>query len=152
MDAFITDDRLQSASLTTTRAVEVHRTQVCALTRRVHEKSLFGDIPFSDVKLDRAFDKTLKAPERHLGLVVAFGPRVLGCCYCSIGGYFIGDGARIVSVHTICVDPDVSDGLLGGKVVLRLAKGIWEVSFSRFFAGGIGPEGAPHGCKLAHIS
>ncbi|WP_227269847.1 GNAT family N-acetyltransferase [Roseobacter weihaiensis] len=90
----------------------------------MHEKSLFGDIPFSDAKLNRAFDKTLKVPERHLGLVVALGSRVLGCCYCSIGGYFIGDGAQIVSVHTICVDPEVSGGLLGGKVALRLAQGI----------------------------
>ncbi|MBW4707342.1 hypothetical protein KX928_06040 [Roseobacter sp. YSTF-M11] len=124
MDSFVTKESRQAVTLATTRAAEIHRTQVCALTRSVHEKSLFGDIPFSDAKFDRAFDRTLNAPEQHLGLVVALGSRVPGCCYCSIGGYFIGDGARIVSVHAICVAPDVSDGLLGGKVALRLAKGI----------------------------
>ncbi|WP_227271570.1 GNAT family N-acetyltransferase [Roseobacter weihaiensis] len=124
MDSFVADDRLQRAGLATARTVEAHRTQVCALTRSVHEKSLFGDIPFSDAKLNRAFDKTLKVPERHLGLVVSLDGRVLGCCYCALGDYFIGEGARIVTVNALCVEPEVSDGLLGGKVALRLAKGI----------------------------
>ncbi|GFE49044.1 hypothetical protein So717_07970 [Roseobacter cerasinus] len=85
---------------------------------------MFGDIPFSDAKFDRAFDKTLTEAEQHLGLTVSLGNRVLGCCYCSIGDYFIGEGARIASVNTICVDQGAANGLLGGKVALRLTKGI----------------------------
>jgi len=110
--------------LATRPTEERHRAQVHDITRRVHEASLFADIPFSEAKFDAAFDKTLQKQQQHLGLVVSLEDRVLGCAYCSIGEYFIGDGGRIVSVQTICVDPEVSDGLLGGKVALRLAKGI----------------------------
>ncbi|MEM9576306.1 MAG: hypothetical protein AAF999_04745 [Pseudomonadota bacterium] len=59
-----------------------------------------------------------------MGLAVSLETRVLGCCYCSIGDDFIGEGAPIVSVNTICVDQRVVEGLLGGKVALRLVKGI----------------------------
>ncbi|WP_299969230.1 hypothetical protein [uncultured Roseobacter sp.] len=114
-----------TAGLRTFQVSECHRTQVKKLTRRVHEASLFGDILFSNVKFDRFFDLAIDRNSRqHLGLAVSLDERVLGCCYCSIGAYFIGDGGRIVSVNTICVDPDVSKRLLGGKVALRLAKGI----------------------------
>ena len=54
---------------------------------------------------------------------VSLGSRILGCCYASFGGYFIGDNARVVTVNTICVAPTVRTGLLGGKVALRLAQG-----------------------------
>ncbi|WVX51710.1 hypothetical protein ROLI_048120 (plasmid) [Roseobacter fucihabitans] len=75
MGVFVTDDRLQSAGLATTRTVEVHRKQVCAVTRRVYEKSLFGDIPFSEAKLDRIYNKTLKILRLHLELCVVFRAR-----------------------------------------------------------------------------
>ncbi|WP_227268742.1 hypothetical protein [Roseobacter weihaiensis] len=104
-------DSVETSRLTTAQTENAHREQVRSLTRSVHEKNLFGDIPFSDTKFDRAFDKTLMAPERHLGLVVSLDGRLLGCCYCSLGGYFIGEGAQIVSVNTICVEPEVSGGL-----------------------------------------
>ncbi|WP_436397732.1 hypothetical protein [Roseobacter sp. S98] len=117
------EKRSEVGGLRVVLAEEEHRSQVRILTRTVHEKSLFGDIPFSEVKFDRAFDRALLVPD-SLGLVVLLNNRVLGCCYCSIGGYFIGDGARIVSVNTICVEPDISGRLLGGKVALRLAKGV----------------------------
>lgn len=110
--------------LTTTRVAEGHRDEVRALMRGAHERSVFGDIPFSDAKFDRAFDNTLNASAQYIGLVVTLGERVLGSCYCSLGGYFIGEGGRIVSVTTFNIDPGCGEGLLGGKVALRLAKGI----------------------------
>lgn len=117
-------DSGETSRLTTAQTEDAHRKQLRSLTRSVHEKSLFGDIPFSDAKFDRAFDRTLSGSQQQLGLVVSLKGRVLGCCYCALGDYFIGEGAQIVSVNTICVDPEVADGLLGGKVALRLAKGI----------------------------
>ncbi|MEM6888107.1 MAG: hypothetical protein AAF636_08210 [Pseudomonadota bacterium] len=108
-----------------------HRSAVRALTRAMHEKTLFGDIPFSNAKFDRFFDQSLSTPDQHLGLVVTLGNRVLGYSHCSLGGYFIGEGASIVSVVALTVDPDVSEGLLGGKVALRLTKGIETWAQSR---------------------
>ncbi|MEO9652662.1 MAG: hypothetical protein ABJ360_02645 [Roseobacter sp.] len=116
--------RQEAKKLSTSRASEIHREQVRALMRGAHEKSVFGDISFSDAKFDKAFDKTLEPAGQHLGLVVMLGDRVLGSCYCSLGGYFIGDGGRIVSVTTFNIDLGCATGMLGGKVALRLAKGI----------------------------
>jgi hypothetical protein len=53
--------------------------------RGAHARSVFGDIPFSDAKVDRAFDTTPDASGQYLGLVVTLGERVLGSCYCSLG-------------------------------------------------------------------
>ncbi|MEP2676520.1 MULTISPECIES: hypothetical protein [Roseobacteraceae] len=116
--------RYEAVNLSTSRASEVHREQVRALMRAAHEKSVLGDIPFSNAKFDKAFDKTLQPAGQHLGLVVMLGDRVLGSYYCSLGGYFIGDGGRIVSVTTFNIDLGCATGMLGGKVALRLAKGI----------------------------
>ncbi|WP_299681384.1 hypothetical protein [uncultured Roseobacter sp.] len=116
--------QVERLTLTTTPAQERHREKVRDLMRAAHEKSVFGDIPFSDAKFDRAFDNTLHASGQYLGLVVTLGDRVLGSCYCALGGYFIGEGGRIVSVTTFNIDPGCGTGLLGGKAALRLAKGI----------------------------
>ncbi|MEM9309691.1 MAG: hypothetical protein AAGA74_20545 [Pseudomonadota bacterium] len=110
--------------LRTARTAEAHRAPVRALIRNAHEDSVFGEIPFSDAKFGKSFDKTLVAPGQHLGLVVTLNERVLGCCYCSLGGYFIGEGAQIVSVTTFNIDRGCVASLLGGKVALRLAKSI----------------------------
>ncbi len=64
--------------LTTSRAAEAHREPVRKLMRGAHERSVFGDLLFSDAKFDRAFEKTLDASGQQLGLVVTLGGRVLG--------------------------------------------------------------------------
>ena len=52
------------------------------------------------------------------------GDKILGFSYAYIGGYFIGEGARVVTVNTINVDQSARSGLLGGKIALRLVRGI----------------------------
>ena len=52
------------------------------------------------------------------------GDKILGFSYAYIGGYFIGGGARVVTVNTINVDQSARSGLLGGKIALRLVRGI----------------------------
>ncbi|WP_300064688.1 hypothetical protein [uncultured Roseobacter sp.] len=53
--------QVERLTLTTTPAQERYREKVRDLMRAAHEKSVFGDIPFSDAKFDRAFDNTLHA-------------------------------------------------------------------------------------------
>lgn len=106
------------------RAVEADRDRVCALARRAHRESIFSDIPFSEGKFHRAFDNTLEEPGNYLGLKAALGSRILGYSYGLLGGYHIGEGARIVTVVSIFVDRRIRSGLLGGKVAVRLVRGI----------------------------
>ena len=49
---------------------------------------------------------------------------MMGFAYCFAGGYFIGEGARVVTVNTINVDETIRSGMLAGKVALRLVRGI----------------------------
>lgn len=112
------------AKLKLKSAVEDDRTEICALMKAVHLEGLFQDIPFSQAKFDRFFDNTLNNPDQHLGLKVSLDGKIIGCSYCQCGGYFIGDGARVVAVNTICVDAEARASVLGGKVALRLLSGI----------------------------
>lgn len=57
-------------------------------------------------------------------MVVMLGDRVPDSCFCSLGGYFVDGGGRIVSVMTFNIVPECAIGTFGGKVALRLAKGI----------------------------
>jgi hypothetical protein len=66
-------------------SAEGYRVQVRALVRSAQARSVFADIPFSDAKVDRAFDTTLDASEQYLGQVVTLGERVPGSSYCSLG-------------------------------------------------------------------
>ena len=40
------------------------------------------------------------------------------------GGYYIGEGAKVVTVNTICVDKPIRDTMLGGRVAVKLIRGI----------------------------
>lgn len=110
--------------LVTALSVAEDRDMSCALARVVHEEGMFSDIKFSEKKFYRYFEQTIENPETHLGLKVSLGNRILGFSFCSIGSYFIGDGARIVTVTTICIDKETRSSILGGKVALRLVRGI----------------------------
>ena len=115
-------------SLAVDRAVEADRGRICELARRAHQESIFADIPFSEDKFHRAFDRILADPARHLGLKAALGHRILGCGYGRLGGHYIGEGARIVTVVSVFVDRPVRSGLLGGKAALGLVRGIEQWS------------------------
>lgn len=104
--------------------IEADRNDVCRLTKDIHEEGIFREIEFSENKFNGFFSNTLNNPQNYLGLKVERDGRVLGCSYCMIGGYFIGDGARIVTVNTICVDKPIRASVLGGKVALKLVRGI----------------------------
>ena len=104
--------------------VEADGEEICALARNVHEEGIFSEIPFSENKFYKYFQNTIDEPDTYLGLKVFLGDKILGFSYAYIGGYFIGEGARVVTVNTINVDQSARSGLLGGKIALRLVRGI----------------------------
>ena len=106
------------------RVVEADRRQVCDLARLAHEESFFSDIAFSEAKFFKALDNTLHEPDTYLGLKVSLGDEIVGFCYALLGGYYIGDDAKVVTVITIAVAPETRSRILGGKAALRLTRGI----------------------------
>lgn len=106
------------------RVVEADRRQVCDLARLVHEESFFSDIAFSEAKFFKALDNTLHEPDTYLGLKVSLGSEIVGFCYALLGGYYIGEDAKVVTVITIAVAPETRSRILGGKAALRLTRGI----------------------------
>jgi hypothetical protein len=106
------------------RVVASDRQQVCALAQAAHEESLFADIPFSEVKFFKALDNTLDDPNTYLGLKVSLGGHIIGFCYALLGDYYIGDGAKVVTVITIATSPEHRSRIVGGKAALRLTRGI----------------------------
>jgi hypothetical protein len=106
------------------RGTEADRKQVCDLARLAHEESLFSDISFSEVKFSKAFDNTLRDPDTYLGLKVSLGDEIVGFCYALLGGYYIGEDAKVVTVIAIAIAPETRSCILGGKAALRLTRGI----------------------------
>lgn len=112
------------AKLRVDRVVEVDRKKVCGLARLAHEESLFKDIAFSEAKFFKAFDNTLHEPDIYLGLKVSLGDEIVGFCYALLGGYYIGEDAKVVTVITIAIAPETRSKVLGGKAAMRLTRGI----------------------------
>nr|WP_319247617.1 hypothetical protein [uncultured Celeribacter sp.] len=51
---------------------------------------------------------------------------MLGLAHCYIGGYFIGEGARVASVNMINVAKPVRGTFLGDKVALKLVRAVLD--------------------------
>ena len=112
------------AKIKVERVVEADSQKVCDLARLVHKESMFKDIAFSEAKFFKAFDNTLNEPDIYLGLKVNFGDEIVGFCYALLGGYYIGENAKVVTVITIAIVPKIRSEVLGGKAALRLTRGI----------------------------
>lgn len=112
------------AKLRVEKFVDADRHRVCELARLAHEESLFGDIPFSERKFYASFDNTIEEPDVFLGLKVHLDGKIVGFCYAQLGGFYIGEDAKVVTVISLVTDPDVRAKVVGGKAALRLVKGI----------------------------
>ena len=66
----------------------------------------------------------MNEPDIYLGLKVSFGDEIVGFCYALLGGYYIGENAKVVTVITIAIVPKIRSKVLGGKAALRLTRGI----------------------------
>lgn len=131
------------------RVISADREQVCDLASLNHAESLFSEIVFSRSKFFKAFENTLQEPDTYLGLKVSFGGEIVGFCYALLGGYYIGEDAKVVTVITIATSPKIRTRILGGKAALRLTRGveIWArgmgASYVLYHAtAGINPTGS----------
>jgi len=97
---------------------------VSALAKADHEESFFSYIEFSEIKFNTLFDKAVESPHFCFGAVAESRGALQGFAYATLGEYFIGDEARIVSVHVLFVKASIRDSLAGGKIAIRLLKSL----------------------------
>ncbi|MEM9128297.1 MAG: hypothetical protein AAGA97_01070 [Pseudomonadota bacterium] len=103
---------------------ETDRNVVMQFCEATHMDSIFAHIPFSPKKFQEIFDNIVSDGTQHFGMKAVRGDRVVGVVYYTVGGYFIGDGARVVSVVMIKVASQVQNTMLGGKVALHLVRSV----------------------------
>lgn len=102
-----------------------------ALVRKVHERSVFSDIPFSDRKL-ALLESQARAPKLHECLLVAeCGGQVAGLAWFTAGEYLLGEGAVMTTTHLIAVDTDYCGPFRSAKVFVKLLRGIAAWSKTR---------------------
>jgi len=106
------------------RATPNDRPAIMALARADHAESIFGDLVFSERKFSTLFDKSIDQPNSCLTLLAAIGGEIVGFLYCTLGQYFIAEDGVIANVNVVYVDQRLRQSLLGGKVALRLVRGV----------------------------
>lgn len=112
------------SKLRTEQFVKNNKKTISALAQKAHEESIFKEIQYSEEKFSKSFDTTINDPYKYLGLKVSIDNKILGFAYCMAGGYYIGEGAKVVTVNTIYVDKPIRNTLLGGRVAVKLIRGI----------------------------
>jgi hypothetical protein len=93
------------------------------LCRDQHVRSAFAGIPFSDDKFDRAFAQVLAGPHHVLGLVAEGHGHIVGALWASSGEYFIGEGARLATIHMIAIEAR-EPPIRRARVFMRLVAGV----------------------------
>lgn len=111
--------------------VEADREPVRALCKAMHARTIFGDIPFSDAKFDRAIVSLKDRPRQSVGLVAELNGRVIGAAWASVGEYFIGEGVVLTTGHVIAVDVPFCGRLLAARTFLRLVAAVRKWSATR---------------------
>ena len=111
--------------------VETDRERVRVLCRAMHARSVFGDMPFSDAKFDRAVDLLKNRSRQSVGLVAELNGRVIGAAWASAGEYVFGEGEVLTTVHVIAVDVPFCGRLLSARTFLRLVAAIRKWSATR---------------------
>jgi len=117
-----------SGKIHVARAEETDRAAVRELARVNHAESAFGRLPFSDQRFDAMFDACMGSPERSILLKASVEGKVVGFLYCNLGPYFIAEGGLIASVMAVYVSKECRSSLMGGKVAVRLVRGIGKLA------------------------
>jgi hypothetical protein len=99
------------------------RERLRQLCRDQHMRSAFATILFSDRKFDRAFARILASPRHSLGLVAEGDSQIIGAAWASSGEYFIGEGARLATIHMIAVETQVPP-TRRARIFMRLVAGV----------------------------
>lgn len=97
---------------------------IMALARQVHEESAFSEMTFSEKKFSAQFDRSLTHPERCITLKAEWQGSIAGFLYCNLGEYFIADDNLQANVHVVYVKSEFRESLLGGKIAVKLVRGI----------------------------
>ena len=67
------------------------------LVRRQHQRTIFADIPFSEVKLEALVQKARHPMPNQCLIVAEARAQIVGAVWCSAGEYLIGEGALMTS-------------------------------------------------------
>ena len=94
------------------------------LVRRQHQRTIFADIPFSEVKLEALVQKARHPMPNQCLIVAEARGQIVGAAWCSAGEYLIGEGALMTTVHLLAVDAERCGSYLSAKVFLRLLRGV----------------------------
>ena len=102
-----------------------------ALCRTSHERTIFGDIPFSDAKFGQTFAAILARSRQSVGLVAELDCRIVGAESTSAGEYHIGEGEILTTVHLIAIEKSNLSPVRRARTFLRLIRGLRLWSDSR---------------------
>ena len=94
------------------------------LVAAAHAESRYGDIPFSRDKARRHLETALNDQRRHFAAVAEVGGQVVGFVYATVGEYWVGTGALIVTINTIYTSKELRNSLLGGRAAVVLFRGV----------------------------
>lgn len=101
------------------------------LVRKVHARTVFSHIPFSDRKY-AAIEAQARDPRPHQCLLVAeVDGRVVGLAWFSAGEYLLGEGTILTTTHLLGVDSEYCGPFRAGKVFVKLLRGVAAWSKTR---------------------
>lgn len=94
------------------------------LFEAAHRETRFGYIPFSRDKALTLLLQVLAEDKRHLLAVAEVNGRPEGVVFASVGEYFVGTDALIVTINVIYTSQRLRNSLLGGKVATSLLEAV----------------------------
>jgi hypothetical protein len=119
------------------------------LFESAHQETRFNYIPFSRDKARRLLRQVMAEDARHLVVVAAVGGKPEGFVFASVGEYFVGTDALIVTINVIYTSHNMRGSLLGGRAanglfraVGRWSKGIGAREILLHVTSGIEPKRA----------
>jgi hypothetical protein len=97
------------------------------LFERAHQETRFNYIPFSRDKARRLLRQVMAEDARHLVALAEVGGKPEGFVFASVGEYFVGTDALIVTINVIYTSQALRGSLLGGRAAVGLfnAVGRW---------------------------
>jgi hypothetical protein len=113
-------------------AMDTDREPARALCKALHARTIFGSVPFSDRKFNKAAAKVMPATgSNSVALVAELSDHLVGLVWASAGEYFIGEGAIMTTVHVVAVDTEILSHYRRAKTFLRLMEGVRRWAASR---------------------
>ncbi|TIX89175.1 hypothetical protein [Rhizobium sp. P44RR-XXIV] len=101
------------------------------LVRKVHERTVFSNVPFSDRKY-ALIEAQARNPQPHQCLLVAeIDGRVVGLAWFSAGEYLLGEGTVLTTTHLLGVDSEYCGPFRAAKVFVKLLRGVAAWSKTR---------------------